>query len=445
MPAPLRITALASLATVGVLGSALAAEAAVNGIRSTSIASPPMANAPSDNMAFSQDNRIARLMAYDTAATNIVAGDSNGRRDVVVAQREGGSPAIASVARGGGAGNGDSRKPSLDGDTRSAPHCLAFESTSTDLAKGDSSADSDVFLRELRRGQTQLVSVGHSGARDAVVDGECEFVTYSARGKVFVRDIKRDTTTSVARGSNPDQQTSGKGVAYERGGQVFYQAFQRVFNKGKPKVKKIGREVIVSVGRAGRGNGVSRNPVMDDNGWYVAFESTATNLCASACKGVSADANGSTSDIFRRTLSRRAPSRDFMQMASFSFEGGEQGNGPSNNPSMTGAGENIAFDSTATNLRQSQSTMPVDPNGAVRDIYYWNFPRRRAFGNVSRESKPGRTGQFNGASFNPGVSNRSNWIGFTSQATGDSGEVNGGGIADVFVRFMGGGPVPANE
>lgn len=443
MPIPRKKTTVASLAIVATLGSAFAADAAVNGIRSTSIASPAGADASSDNVAFSQDNRIARLMAYDTVATNVVAGDTNGRRDVIVGGRGGGAIRMASVAAGGGPANGDSSNASLDGDTRRSPHCVAFESTASNLAKGDSSGDSDVFLRELRGGNTQLVSIGHSG-RNAVVDGECEFVTYSAGGKVFVRDLKRKKTTAVARGSNPDQQTSGKGVAYERGGQIFYQAFQRVFNKGNPTVKKIGREIVVSAGRSGRGNGRSSNPVMDDNGWYVAFESTATNLCSAGCKGVTGDANGPTSDIFRRTISKRAPSRDFMQMVSFSFEGGEQGNGASHNPSMTGAGENIAFDSTSTNLKQAQTTTQVDPNGAVRDIFYWNYPRRRGYGNVSRESKPGRTGVFNGPSYKPSVSNRSNWIGFTSQATGDSGEANGGGIADVFVRFMGGGPVGAD-
>jgi hypothetical protein len=296
-----------------------------------------------------------------------------------------------------------------------------------------------VFIRDLRRGATSLVSVGHSGARHGVVDGECEFVTYSAGGKVFVRDLRAKKTYALGRGSNPDQQTNGKGVAYELGGQVYYQAYQKVFNHGKPTVKKTAPRELASAGLA-RGNGVSRNPVMDDNGFYVAFESTATNLCAGICKGVSADANGSTSDVFRRTLSRRAPSKAKMQMASFSFAVGEQGNGPSNNPSMTGAGENIAFDSAATNLRQSSTITSVDPNGGVRDVYYWNFPRRRGFGNVSRESKAGQKGEFNGASYNPAVSNRSNWIGFTSQQTGEAGEANGGGIADVFIRFMGGGP-----
>ncbi len=443
---PATRTMVASLVVAASLGSAIAAEAQVNGTRETSITSPASANAASDNATFSQDNRIARLSAYDTTATNVVPGDINGARDVMLVQRGSGATARVSVGAGGAEANGDSQRPSIDGDGKRAPHCVAFESTASNLASGDSSPDSDVFLRELRGGRTTLVSVGHTGAKSAVVDGECDFVTYEAGGRVFVRDIAAARTTTLGAGTNPDQQTNGKGVAYERGGQIYYQAFQKVNLKGgggkKKGIKKLGRAVVASAGARGAGNGGSSNPQMDDNGFYVAFESNATNLCTSVCKGVSEDQNGA-SDVFRRTLSSRAPSRTMMQMVSFSYSVGAQGNGPSNNPAMTGAGENVAFDSEATNLRQSEGITSVDPNGPVRDIYYWNFPRSRGSGNVSRESKAGAKGEFNGASTNPSVSNRSNWLGFTSEQTGESGEGNGS-IADVFTRFMGGGPATSD-
>ena len=448
MPALTKRNMVASLAVAASLGTAIAAEAQVNGARETTIASLPAADAGSDNATFSQDNRVARLMAYDTAATNIVPGDTNGARDVILVQRGSGAATRVSVGAGGVQANGASGRPSIDGDGKRAPHCVAFESTASNLAAGDSAGDSDVFLRELRGGRTTLVSAGHTGATSAVVDGECDFVTYEASGGVFVRDIKAGKTTRLGSGSNPDQQTNGKGVAYERGGQIYYQAFQKVNLKGsggkKKGIKKLGGAKLASKGRSGSGNGTSSDPVMDDNGFYVAFESNATNLCTNLCKGVSGDENGATSDVFRRTLSSRAPSRDSMQMVSFSFSANSQGNAASNNPSMTGAGENIAFDSEATNLRQSTGITSIDPNGSTRDIYYWNFPRGRGYGNVSRESKEGPKGEFNGASTNPGVSNRSNYIGFTSEQTGQSGESNGAGIADVFSRFMGGGPSDAD-
>ena len=442
---PAKRTIVASLAVAALVP---ATASAVVGTRATQIASAPAADAASAHPAFSSDSYTARYMAFDSEATNQVPGDSNGVRDVFVTARGtglgnlSGATQRVSVGRGGVQANGGSQKASVDGQKGRAAHCVTFESTATNLDSADRSPDSDVFVRDLRRNTTTLVSVGHSGAQNGSVDGECEFVTYDAGGSVFVRDLQARKTVKVGRGANGDQQTNGKGVAYERAGQVRYQGFQKVNVKGgggkKKGVKRIGREVLASAGARGAGNGVSGDPSIDDNGFYVAFESTATNLCQSACQGVSEDRNGPASDVFRRTLSKRAPTRDRMQMVSYSGLVDDQGNGASNNPAMTGAGENILFDSEATNLRQSSGITSIDPNGPVRDIYYWNFPRERLKSAVSRESKAGSKGEFNGASFEPATSARANYIAFSSEQTGESGEANGAEIADLFIRFMGG-------
>jgi hypothetical protein len=232
----------------------------------------------------------------------------------------------------------------------------------------------------------------------------------------------------------------------------------RKFRKKNNFVKN-GREILVDRNSAGqKGNGTSANPVTDDNGYYVAFESTSSNLCKpSSCAGIgSGDGRFSgVSEIFRRTINtKKAPSHDYMQVASYSqgcsasSPASKQvdalANGQSNNASMTGAGENIVFDSQADNLYEpGRSPATADPNGReVRDIYYWNFPRGRKCGNISRESRndasPGNGGPLNGDSYNPTASNRANFIGFTSTETGTFGESNGKELSDVFVRFLGG-------
>ena len=469
-----KLRRLAPLAAVLAILPLAVADAVVVGERTTTIISPPpeggSADGPSDNVAFSQDNLHARLIAFDSAATNIVQGDTNARRDVFLKSRQApgangnfnGTLRRVSVGRGGAQANGDSQKPSIDGDTRRRPHCVVYESTATNLASGDRTPDSDVFMYDTRRRRTTLVSVGVRNAVEGVVDGECEFITFSDGRRVYVRALGLRKTFRIARGANPDQATNGKGVAYERGGQVYYQGFQQKFRsrrRGGPIVRRVGREVLVSRNGSGpRGNGVSRNASVDDNGYYVAFESLATNLCQAGqgCPGVGqADRNGAVSDIFRRNLNqRRAPTNEFMAMVSYS-QGctrdnpnaaavDAQGDGPSNNPAMTGAGENVVFDSEASNLRESTGIQAADPNGAIRDIYYWNFPRERPCGNISRESRnedprSSGTGQpYNGPSVKPAASSRASFIGFTSAQSGDSGETNGPGIPDAFVRFLGG-------
>lgn len=451
------------LALLAIVVPTVAVQAQTSGTRATGIATPPGGNPPadgsSDNVTFSQDNRVARLMAFDSAATNLVPNDANGRRDVFLFARgsaEGdiyGNLSLASVNSREQQANGDSVLPSIDGDTGHRPHCVAFTSNATNLARGDASPDWDVFVRDLDRGgRTTLASVRRTNAINGVVDGECEFVTFESGGRIWVRDLVRRTTSPVARGTNPDQQTNGKGVAYERGGQVYYQAFVRKYRpkrRGGPYVKRNGREVLVSANGAGRpGNGVSSNPALDDSGWYVAFESAATDLCTNVCtfaSGNGADRNGATTDVFRRNINpRKAPTRDRMQMVSYSYAVDAQANGPSNNPQISGAGENVVFDSEATNLRESSGILIADGNGAIRDVYYWNYPRRRLEGNVSRESRSSQPRELglgqplNGPSIKPAMSSRANYIGWTTFATGEYGERNGSNVADIFLRFLGG-------
>src|SRR4029078_11007663 len=82
-------------------------------------------------------------------------------------------------------------------------------------------------------------------------------------------------------------------------------------------------------------------------------------------------------------------------------------------------GQFIAFDSAADNLRPSKSIRDVDPNGSIRDVYLWNAPARRGgAGNVSRESRPGPKGAFNGPSTSPALSSHGNFVAFASSEVG---------------------------
>ena len=112
-----------------------------------------------------------------------------------------------------------------------------------------------------------------------MIDGGCEFVTYDVAGTVYLRDLEADRTYRIGAGVQPDQETDGKGVAYVRDGQVWYQAFQKIYNHGHPKVVQRGGERLVSAGAHGAGNGPSAHPSVSDNGDYIAFES-ARRTCA---------------------------------------------------------------------------------------------------------------------------------------------------------------------
>jgi hypothetical protein len=426
-------------ATAACVFSALAAAiapAAVNGTRITAVISRN-ANGPSSGGSFSQDGRTASLYAFTSAATNLVGSDTNGVPDVFVLHRNGMGGAIdrVSVASDGAQANGASSSPSVDGTNGRGPHCVAFQSTATNLDPRDSTPDSDIYVRDLAHGTTKVVSPASTDAVHPTIDGACRFVSYEAGGTVFVANVKGGKPLALAPGTQPDQETDGRGVAYVRDGQIWYQRFA----PGKKGLAKRGSQRLVSAGNSAAGNGPSSHPSVSANGDYIAFESTATNLCAGLCKGVSDDRNGATSDIFRRTMNSSAPSHDRMEMASYSYGADSQGNGASNDPVISSAGTFIMFDSTATNLRPQADMVGTDPNGHVRDVFLWNFSSGRGYGNVSRESRPADNGAFAAPSVAPAISSHGNYVAFTCNEGGLAADGSGGrAIPNVFMRFLGG-------
>lgn len=74
-----------------------------------------------------------RFVAFASAASNLVPNDTNGVTDVFVRDRQGGTTTRVSVGAGGMQANGPSRAPSLSPDGLT----VAFESTATNLVVGD--------------------------------------------------------------------------------------------------------------------------------------------------------------------------------------------------------------------------------------------------------------------------------------------------------------------
>jgi WD40-like Beta Propeller Repeat len=420
------------------------AAAAVHGTPATAIIGRD-ANGGSGGGSFSQDSRRVTYYAFTSAASNLIAGDSNGHLDVYLLRRSaspgglGGSLQRASVSNTGQQTDGDSSNPSVDGDTNHRSHCVAFQSTATDLAPQTVSPGSRVYVRNLLTRRTVLASGYPPGASDPVIDGACQLVSYEQAGTIFVRDLAARQTYKIARGTQPDQQTDGEGVAYSRGGQVWYQAYRRIHKHGhRARLARASAPRLVSAGARGRGNGISTQASVSDNGDYIAFASTSTNLCTDTCRGISRDRNGPVSDIFRRTMAHDAPTPDRMEMASFSTGVNAQGDGPSDDPAISGAGQFVAFDSAASNLRPSRAIRDIDPNGAARDIFIWNAPpSKRGAGNVSRESRPGVKGSFNAPSIDPTLSSHGNYLAFASTETGALSD-DTGAFARILLRYLGG-------
>lgn len=109
------------------------------------------ANGPSTGASISANGRY---VAFSSGATNL--GASNGTSNVFVRDREDGTTTLVSVAA-----NGDSYAPSISADGR----YVAFASEATDLVAGDVNGRRDVFVRDLAGATTTLASVSSTNTQ----------------------------------------------------------------------------------------------------------------------------------------------------------------------------------------------------------------------------------------------------------------------------------------
>ncbi|TMB04184.1 MAG: hypothetical protein E6J57_02110 [Deltaproteobacteria bacterium] len=274
-------------------------------------------NAASLGSALSADGR---LVAFQSDATNLVVGDTNGATDVFVRDRQTGMTARVSVASDGTQANNVSSYPALSADGR----FVAFQSDATNLVVGDTNGKTDVFVHDRQTGTTERVSVASGGGTQGTGNsgGFFAFPALSADGRLVA--FQSDATNLVAGDTNGATDL----FVHDR---------------------QTGTTERVSVASGGRqGNGFSAGPVLSADGRFVAFHSTATNL-------VAGDTNGAT-DVFVRD--RQTGTTERASVAS----GGTQGNGSSAGPVLSADGGLVAFHSTATNL------VAGDANGAY-DVF----------------------------------------------------------------------------
>ncbi len=100
-------------------------------------------------------------MAFESGATNLVSGDTNGKTDVFVHDRQTGQTTRVSVRSDGTQGNGNSEEPFISTDGR----YVAFDSEATNLVSGDTNGTWDVFVHDRQTGQTTRVSVRSNGTQ----------------------------------------------------------------------------------------------------------------------------------------------------------------------------------------------------------------------------------------------------------------------------------------
>src|SRR5207249_8340068 len=95
-----------------------------------------------------------RFVAFASDATNLVPGDTNGAIDVFVHDRLTGTTERVSVDSAGTQGNNSSAEPSISADGR----FVAFDSSATNLVPGDTNGAEDVFVHDSHTDTTERVT-----------------------------------------------------------------------------------------------------------------------------------------------------------------------------------------------------------------------------------------------------------------------------------------------
>ncbi len=287
--------------------------------RSTNTVGPvvPPPAAPCDTCYDPAISASGAVIGFESDDTDLAASDTNSVRDVFVRDRTAGTTERISVSSSERQGNGASSQAAVSADGR----YVAFLSAATNLVRGDTNGEDDIFVRDRVAGTTQRVSVssveaqGNDFAQDPDISGNGRYVAFDAKASNWPR-------------------STGAVLTYVRDRTA-----------GTTEMVSVSSSERVANNRSGSGD-----PAISDNGRYVTFSSGANNLA-------SGDTNN-LSDIFLRD--RNADTTSRLSVSS----SGTQANSSSSTPAISATARVpvVTFPSYATNL------VPGDTNGD-RDIF----------------------------------------------------------------------------
>jgi Tol biopolymer transport system component len=107
------------------------------------------------------------IVAFESDATNLVPGDTNGLRDVFVHDLTTGQTRLVSTAADGTQGNAAATQASISADGR----LVVFRSGATNLVPGDANAFDDIFVKNLETGAIRIASVSSDGLQANFASG----------------------------------------------------------------------------------------------------------------------------------------------------------------------------------------------------------------------------------------------------------------------------------
>ena len=404
------------------------------------VSQKPDGGQPNGNSSGAVASADGRCVAFYSDATNIVPLDNNGFTDVFVYDRESHASTLVSVGANGQPANGPSQaqkfRPAIDGGCTT----VAFSSDASNLVAGDTNGRTDVFARDLAGATTRLVSIGQGGtpadggSSFASMAGENGLIAFQSVATNLVADDTNKasdifvadqggaiTRVSVGPGGvqadgpsiTPSLSADGRCVA-------FASAATNLLPGGLDANRVLDIYVAcdgvvtcrASVSSTGaEPDQMSFLPALSADGTIVAFKSNATNL-------VPGDLNQSA-DVFVHNCTTGETQRVSVG------DQGQEGNDIAIPPTISGDGRFVAFGSFASNLLQGQST------GGYSQVYVRDLELQTTV--LISSSLDGQPGNGSVPDLPPSITQDGGFVAFESLAT-DLIVQNTQGYLDTYIR-----------
>ena len=396
-------------------------------------------NGDSTNPVISQDRRYSRVLAFESVATNLVGGDTNGHKDIFMIRRTdrpnnvgtewtSGPTQIVSKGLGGAPANGPSWGAAIDGgfpepgNNPTHPKCIAFLSDASNLVAGDTNGVTDAFVSRGPGGAIERVSLpgGRQSAlpaTDVTVSIDCSHAAYVAGGKLHVRYRK-----AVKKWKRKRMGAQARKAALR----PRYKAFSVPGTAADPSFATGQTDDLVVGGSAGAyllKNGVGRPKLVAPGGRNPSYNDVKCQVVA-----YERDIDGATQVAWRYlgaapTRFRRSKTgvgcerlnRGGEQLASKSA-GGRPGNGNSTEPFIANSGYYISFQSQASNLGVNALGRAGDFNSQPDAYLYTAVRNLTLVQSVEEKALP-----LDGGGTNPTMSWYANYIFFDTPVGGSAG------------------------
>ena len=249
-----------------------------------------------------------QYVVFRSSASNLVTDDSNGIvADIFIHDVRTHKTSLISKASDGEQGNDLSHFAAISGDGQS----VAFSSAATNLVANDTNNASDVFMRNRKTGKTIRISVSSTGAQadtgvsNGIVDisGDGRYVVFSSFSNnltagdsssedIFLRDTQSGVTTRISQpvratgfdggSKQPAISTDGRFIVFSSGSSKLVaddtddlNADIFVYDRTNKKSVKITKNA----------DGSSIMPTISASGRFVGFMSQASNLVADDTNG----------------------------------------------------------------------------------------------------------------------------------------------------------------